>query len=122
MYFQPLHHEVDLLILVNLKSLLPHKRQLQLINVDPELKAYPVLQIKHPRDLYLCIKDVKMHICDFLWETLSMSISSNEFRLTFDVSKNGKKYRHHLADDISVYQAIYNAIWSIRHPQFASLL
>lgn len=75
-------------------------------HLAPLGKAYPVLQIKHPRDLYLCIKDVKMHICDILWKTLSIPISSNELRLTFDVNKNGKKYRHHLADDISVYQAI----------------
>ena len=39
-----------ILVNLNLKSFLAHKRQLQLINVDPELLAYPVLQIKQPRD------------------------------------------------------------------------
>ena len=102
--YQPSFHDVNLQVLVNLTLLLPHNRQQNLINVDPELKAYPVLLIKQPRDMYLCISDVKMHICDILKDTLSFSIGPKEFRLTFDVYKAGEFYRHHLSEDTSIYK------------------
>ena len=104
--FQSMFHDVKLQVLVNLTMLLPHNRQQNLLNVDPELKAYPVLLIKQPRDMYLCIKDVKTHICDILKETLSISIGTKEFRLTFDVNKSGEMYRHHLSEDTSIYKAL----------------
>lgn len=98
--------DVNLQVLVNLTMLLPHNRQRNLLNVDPELKAYPVLLIQQPRDMYLCIKDVKTHICYILKETLSISIGTKEFRLTFDVTKAGELYQHHLSEDTSIYKAL----------------
>ena len=103
---QPLCHDVNLQVLVNLTMLLPHNRQQSLINVDPELKAYPVLSIKQARDMYLCISDIKTHICEILKETLSISIGPKEFRLTFDIYKSGELYRHHLSDDTSIYKTL----------------
>ena len=105
-HYQPVFHDVNLQVLVNLTMLLPHNRQQNLINVDPELKAYPVLLIKQARDMYLCISDIKTHICDILKETLSISIGPKEFRLTFDIYKSGELYRHHLSDDTSIYKTL----------------
>ena len=105
-YGQPVFHDVNLQVLVNLTMLLPHNRQQNLINVDPELKAYPVLLIKQARDMYLCISDIKTHICDILKKTLSISIGPKEFRLTFDIYKSGELYRHHLSDDTSIYKTL----------------
>ena len=104
--FRPMFHDVNLQVLVNLTMLLPHNRQQNLLNVDPELKAYPVLLIKQPRDMYLRIKDIKTHICDILKETLSIIIGTKEFRLTFDVDKAGEMYRHHQSEDTSIYKAL----------------
>jgi len=105
-YGQPVCHDVNLQVLVNLTMLLPRNRQQNLINVDPELKAYPVLLIKQARDMYLRISDIKTHICDILKETLSISIGPKEFRLTFDIYKSGQLYRHHLSDDTSIYKTL----------------
>jgi len=103
---RPKFHDVDLQVLVNLTMLLPHTRQQNLINVDPELKAYPVLLIKQPRDMYLCIRDIKQHICDILRDTLSINIGNKEFRLTFDVHRAVELYRRHLSEDTSIYRAL----------------
>ena len=105
-HFQPFCQDVDLQVLVNLTMLLPHNRQQNLINVDPELKAYPVLSIRQARDMYLCISDIKTHICEILKETLSISIGPKEFRLTFDIYKSGELYRQHLSDDTSIYKTL----------------
>ena len=107
-YSRPLHQEVDLLIKVNLKLVLPHQRQLRLLNVDPGVLDYPILRITTARDLYLCVEDIKGHVCDMLWETLTISINKDSFRLTFDVYKNDKYIRYPLRDDDTIYQTIVN--------------
>ena len=71
--------ESDLLIKVNLKQVLPHQRQLQLISIDPELLDYPIMRITAPPELHRSIKEIKDDICDMLWNTLSISIRSDLF-------------------------------------------
>lgn len=58
------------MIRVNLKMVLPHQRQLQLISIDPELLDYPIMKITTPMDLHCNIQEIKNYICDMLWNTL----------------------------------------------------
>lgn len=105
------HHqnrESDLTIKVNLKMVLPHQRQLQLISIDPELLDYPIMKITTPAHLHRCIKEIKDHICNMLWDTLSISISQNSFRLTLDSHHSGKHFSHALRDNDTIYQSIIN--------------
>ena len=95
----------------------------RLASIQPEehlrdcSRAESMLLIKQPRDVYLCIKDVKTHICDILKETLSISIGTKEFRLTFYAIKAREMYQHHLSDDTSIYKALlqceldYTSTW-----------
>ena len=83
--------ESDLTIKVNLKRVLPHKKQLQLISIDPELLDYPIMKISAPSDLHRCIKDIKDYICNMLWNTLSISINPTSFRFSLDTYHSGKQ-------------------------------
>ena len=50
------------------------------------------------------------HICDMLWETLTISINKDAFRLTLDGYKNDKYLRYSLKDGDTIYQSIVNWI------------
>ena len=100
--------ESDLLIKVNLKQVLPHQRQLQLISIDPELLNYPIRRITSPPELHRSIKEIKDDICDMLWNTLSISIRSTSFRLTMDTNYNGKLRDFALRDTDTIYSSIIN--------------
>ena len=100
--------ESDLLIKVNLKQVLPHQRQLQLISIDPELLDYPIMRITAPPELHRSIKEIKDDICDMLWNTLSISIRSTSFRLTMDTHYNGKHRDFALRDTDTIYRSIIN--------------
>ena len=50
------------------------------------------------------------HICDMLWETLTISINKDAFRHTLDGYKNDKYPRYSLKDDDTIYQTIVNWI------------
>ena len=104
--FQPIDSNIDLQVVVNLTQLLPHQRKHRLINVDPELRHYPVLHLQKPRDLCLTMDDIKSHISEILWQTLTISIVKNNFGLTFHLHKDGKMQSHPVTHDRTIYTTL----------------
>ena len=121
-YAQPPHRDSDLLIKVNLKIVLPHQRQLQLISIDPELLDYPIMKITTPTDLHRSIRELKEHICNILLNTLSISIRPDSFRLSLDTYHRGKYISHAIQDSDSIYKSIieWDKTWTCSEVRFTA--